>query len=693
MRVPLEWLKEHVAVKVAPKALAERLTLGGLEVVGIHDSTDGPVFDIEITPNRADCLSILGVAREVAALTGQRLKLSSGAGGGSQGAREKRHPRPSPLAPRPRIHIEDRKGCARYVGRLIDGVRIGPSPDWMQRRLAACGVRPINNLVDITNYVLFEYGQPLHAFDFERLASGTILVRRAQPNERITTLDGVTRTLTTDMLVIADAKAPVAVAGVMGGAGSEVTPQTTRVLLESALFDPILVRRTARALGLASESSYRFERGVDPAGVEAASRRAAALIQELAGGAETYALDVGAKAPRRSAISLHTEHIQRLLGSSMSPTLMRTTLAKLSCRVASDSSGRTLRVEPPSFRRDLVHPVDLAEELARLSGYDRINARLPSRTMSAGTSEAGSRYARLQSLRCFCASLGLTEAITWSLVSPEELARCGESAQHGLRLSNPLSQDHAVLRPSLTVGLVQAVRRNLTQGAGGVRLFELGAVFRASEPSGKHTEQLHLGIALAGAWNRDWQGQIRADFFRLKGLVASLVERLCQAALHVETISLPWAEPGYGVELRIDGRPIGVAGQLARAIATAWDVEEPVWLAELSVEALLELRRASTTARAPSAFPPVKRDLSVVVDQAVAFERIARAVREVGGALAGRVELIDRYVGRQVPEGKHSLTFGIEYRDASRTLTAAEVDVLHQRISQVLASQFGAVLR
>lgn len=686
MRIPLEWLKEYVEVRATPKALAERLTLGGLEVVGIHESDDGPVFDIEITPNRADCLSIIGVAREVSALTGGQLKLPSPKLPGRPASKGKSQTKPI-------IRIEDRKGCARYIGRLLEGVRIGPSPDWMQRRLAACGARPINNLVDITNYVLFEYGQPLHAFDFERLASGTILVRRAQPSERITTLDGTARTLTAEMLVIADARAPVALAGVMGGAGSEVTARTARVLLESALFDPILIRRTARSLGLASESSYRFERGVDPAGAEAASRRAVALIQELAGGVEVCVVDVGAKTARRRAISLQTEQIQRLLGSAMPPTLMRTTLAKLSCRVASDSNGRTLRVEPPSFRRDLVHPVDLAEELVRLSGYDRVAARLPSRTMSAGTSEAGSRYGRLQSLRCFCASLGLTEAITWSLVSTEELARCGESAQHGLRLSNPLSQDHAVLRPSLTVGLVQALRRNLTQGAAGARLFELGAVFRASEPPGQPAEQPQLGIALAGIWNRDWQGQVRADFFRLKGLVASLVERLCHAPLQVEPVSLAWGEPDCGVELRIDGKPIGVAGQLSRAIAAGWDVEEPVWLAELSVEALLELRRPSATARAPSAFPPVKRDLSVIVDQAVAFERIARAVREVGGALAGRIELIDRYVGRQVPEGKHSLTFGIEYRDASRTLTAAEVDVLHQRISQVLASQFGATLR
>lgn len=693
-KVPLEWLKEYVAIRLAPEALAQKLTMAGLEVTGVDTVDGGAVFNLEITPNRADCLSIIGIAREVAAITGARLKLplAQGAGLRAQGKSRK----PTAQSPQPRanlsIRIEDRTGCLRYIGRLIDGVRIAPSPDWMQRRLIACGVRPINNIVDSTNYVLLEYGQPLHAFDFTRLADGTIVVRRAHAGESISMLDGTIKKLTAEMLVISDAKQPVAVAGVMGGVGSEVTAQTNCVLLESALFDPITVRRTSRALGLATESSYRFERGVDPVGVETASARAALLICQLAGGREHTAIDVGMKPPKRTVIALDTERVSRWLGMRLSPAMVRTTLARLSCRVASSGTGPLVRVEVPSFRQDLTQEVDLAEELARSVGYEQLPSTLPRQTAMARSSEDSAAYWRGQSLRCLCASLGLTEAMTWSLVSEAELVRCGHVLEDAAKLTNPLSQDHAYLRPSLLVGLLQAVRRNATQGASSIRLFEVGSIVQG-RASAHERERLRVGIVLSGLWARDWRARESCDFFRLKGLLESLTERLCAVHPDVAPAPHPWAELHESTSVKLSGRVIGMAGQVSRAITHALDLEQEVWFAELFVEELIAFKRPTPTIRTPAAFPPVKRDLSVLLDDQTPYEAVVRSIREVGGALASRVELIDRYVGKQVPPGKHSLTFSIEYRDPARTLTATEVDALHQRIGQTLVARFSAQLR
>ena len=514
-------------------------------------------------------------------------------------------------------------------------------------------------------------------------------MRRARPQESITTLDGIRRALTAETLVIADARQPVAVAGVMGGTGSEVTPATTSVLLESALFDSITVRRTARALGLASESSYRFERGVDPAGVEAASVRAAALIRELAGGTEAASADAGKPPAAPAAIPLDAGRASRWLGIRLDPPAIRTTLALLGCRAASSGGSPLIRVRPPSFRRDLRQGVDLYEEIARLHGYDRLPATLPGSGPAIPGSEHSNSYERLLALKRWCAALGLQEVVTWSLVSDAELARCGLTAVGSVRLANPLSRDHAWLRPTVVIGLLSAVRRNVSQGAPAIRLFEVGRVFRPAD----RLESLVLGIALSGLWTHSWQGSQPSDFFRLKGLIETLAGRVAQGTLSAIPAAPPWAQRGQAAEFRLDGTPIGVAGAVSPAVRAAWDLEPDAWVAELSVDALLARPRAAAAASAPAELPPVKRDLSALFDAAVAFEAVQQALREAGGALAGRIELIDRYAGPQVPAGKTSLTFAIEYRDPSRTLTAAEADALHRRLGETLKERFGATLR
>ena len=688
MKIPLEWLKEYVTIRLAPPALAERLTMAGLEVTGIETVGGEPVLNLEITPNRADCLSILGVAREVAAITGQRLKLPKVQGSRLKGQEE--HPRTSNLEPRTPIliRIEDRTGCARYIGRLIEGVCIGPAPDWMRRRLSACGIRPINNAVDITNYVLLEHGQPLHAFDADRLAERTILVRRARAGERLSALDGQALKLSADQLVIADAKHPVAIAGVMGGQDSAVTDRTSAVLLESALFDPILVRRTARALGLATESSYRFERGVDPAGVESASRRAASLLCELAGGRQTASADAGAAPAPRKAIVLEPARVSRWLGREVEAAELRAGLVRLGCRVASGGGSPSLRIIPPSGRLDLKEDVDVIEEVARLSGYDRLPATLPMVRLSAG-GEAAGEYRRAQSVKCLCASLGLTEAITWSLVSESALSRCGFDPGASTRVANPLSQDHRYLRPSLLPGLLQALRRNLSHGASSVSLFEVGHVF----PPGS-AERTHLGMLVSGWWLRDWRTSQRSDFWVLKGLVETLLERLCRTNARWRSAEMAWGVLGHGAAVESEGRALGNAGQVASRVLQAADIDGEAWFAELSLDAMLAARRLQAPAAAPAAFPPVKRDLSLLVDERVSFAEAARVIRETAGARAARVELIDRFTkGSHVPAGRCSLTFSIDYRDPSRTLTAEEADALHQRITQALVGRCGATLR
>jgi phenylalanyl-tRNA synthetase beta chain len=681
MRYPVEWLKEYVPIGPSLQALADRLTLAGLEVTGIESAAGETVLEIEITPNRADCLSMIGLAREIAVLTNQRVKMPSGSGAAARGARK----RAPAHVQRASVRIEDTKACPRYVGRLIDDVRIGPSPAWMQKRLQACGIRPINNIVDITNYVLLEFGQPLHAFDFDKLAKSLVVVRRATSGEKLALLDGTTRPLSTDMLVIADGEKAVAVAGIMGGQDSAVSPGTRSMFLESALFDPVLVRRTGRALGLATESSYRFERGVDPQGVDAASMRAAALILEHAGGEELAVFEAGGKTTTRTGIVLDPARASRWIGKSYSPTAVRTTLARLGCQVAASSAGGSMHVGIPSYRRDLTQDVDLFEELVRVDGYDQLPSTVPSVPITVPVSDDTSRYQRLQSVRCLAASLGLFEAVTWSLLSDQDMTRCGLT--DAVRVANPLSQDHAVMRSSLLPGLLQAARRNLTQGASGVRFFEVGTILR------RRIESQALGLILGGVWSRDWRAQEQADFVRLKGLLHGVVSRLCEGELALKAAAQPWAAPGAGLSITVGGRAVGAAGQVAPAIAHALDIERELWYAEVSIEEMLAARRRAGEVQAPPAFPPVKRDLSVVVGQDVPFADLQEAVRQAAGAWAWRIELIDRFTGKQVPSGKYSVTFSIEYRDPARTLTAAEVDAVHKGVVDALARRFGAALR
>lgn len=682
MRLPIEWLREFVAVKLSAQQLAERLTMAGLEIGAVEETSNGEVFDIEITPNRPDWLSVRGIAREVAAVTGQRLKAP-------QPSPPKQAAIPKSVAGRLAIQLDDKAACPLYIGRLIENVAVKPSPGWMQKRLIACGARPINNIVDITNYVLFELGQPLHAFDAALLTGPSIIVRRALVNEPITTLDGISRKLSPDILVISDAKAPIAIAGIMGSVFSGVTEKTKSIVLESALFDAVTIRRAGRKLGLTSESAYRFERGVDPEGVSVASQRAAQLIQELAGARAAVVKVAGSSPKSRVAISVEPLKAQRWLGMAVSSASLRRTLTRLGCRVSGPKAKGAMQVTPPSYRPDIKGEVDLYEEVARMVGYDRIKATTPTVSLT-NTASAQNSFSLVSDFRKHCAGLGLNEVLTWSLIAESEALRCGYGSNACVRLVNPLSQDHALLRPSLLPGMLQAIRRNLGQGALGVRAFEVGNVFIAGVPANEAEQQV-MGVIVTGLWQRDWKGSDPANFFRLKGLLEAVASGKKLVFSKAQQV---WASANESTEVRLSGRVVGGAGAVSPKITQALDIDQPVWFAEIRVSGLLSQEsQAGVKVSAPSLFPPVKRDLSVLLNRETGFEALQQVITETAGAWAVRAELIDRYVGKQVPENKYSATFSIEYRDPSRTLTADEVDAVHQRITQALIDRFSAVRR
>jgi len=409
---------------------------------------------------------------------------------------------------------------------------------------------------------------------------------------------------------------------------------------------------------------------------------------KVAGGVEQACRDVGTKPAQRTLIALDAGRLARWLGTPVAPATARTTLAKLGCRVAS-GIGATMQVSVPSFRRDLTQSVDVLEEVARVIGYDRIPARLPVVSMAVPRADISS-YASLQTLRRLCVSLGLTEVITWALVSATDLECSGHGLEDAVRLANPLSQDHAYLRLSLRMGLLQALRHNLSHGAPGGTLFEVGHVFHRD---GVVKERPRLGIALCGSWSQDWRLQDPCDFFRLKGLLETLTARLCRTPVVWQSTALRWAEPGQAAEMLLNSRSLGTAGQVARRLLQAMDIEQDVWVAELAVDDLLSHQRSKASVDSPAAFPSAKRDLSIVVDDDTPFAAIQHAIQDTGGRLTGQVTLIDRYVGRQIPLGRYSLTFAIEYRDPAKTLTAEEVDDLHRRIGQTLVTKFRAQLR
>ena len=653
------------------------------------------ILDLDITPNRPDCLSVLGVAREVAALTSA---WGGGASGGGSSVREPPHtyPEEGPLIQeKVSVEIADPDLCSRYVATLIEGVKVGPSPAWMQERIVAAGMRPINNIVDITNYVMMELGQPLHAFDFERIGGGKIIVRRARPREPLTTLDGVQRRLDPEMLAIADATKPVALAGVMGGADSEVSDATTSVLLEAANFNNITIRRTSNALKMKSEASSRFDKGLSPELAAFGARRATKLIVELAGGRAAHGIvDVyPGKAPE-TRIEVRRSRIQQVLGIDPPTSRVRSVLAALGfgCRWQPPD---TYQVLVPYWRTDVRIPDDVVEEVGRIVGYDQIPVGLVRGAIPPAPPQA-LRELREQ-VRDALAGAGMQEVITYSLttletiqrvVSPEALA-----ASPPLHMANPMSSEHEWLRPSLRASLLRTLAANQRQREGPVALYEVARVY-LSQGQDLPREPEHAAGVVSGRRLDRW-GHVTEedlDFFDAKGYLEHLFARLGVTPTFEEGEEFALV-PGRTARIMLGERAVGVLGQVDPRLAAAFDIEGDVFLFELVLDEVLavlsgrEARRYEPVPR----FPPVVQDLAVVVDEAVTAAQVQSLIQ--AAALVRRAQLFDVYTGEPVPAGKKSLAFSVTYQSPDHTLTDEEVARAHRGIVERLKRQLGATLR
>ncbi len=669
---------DHSGLMELDRAIAPGISL--TEVLGPPET----VLDLEVTPNRPDCLSLIGIARELGALASAKTRVPEipvfsvqGSGSG------------------PAVQVEDAEGCPRYTARVLENIAIGPAPAWMRKRLELAGIRPINNVVDITNYVMLECGQPLHAFDLDLLAGGSVTVRRARAGERMATLDGQDRELDASMLVIADAEKPVALAGVMGGAGSEIRAATTRVLLESAAFRPLDIRATARKVGLSTESSYRFERGVDVEQVDWASRRAADLMIRYAGATLTGApVDIrGEPAPPR-AIRCRFDYVRDVTGVAASDADIRGVFEALALGVTDVAAG-VINVAIPSFRRDLAREIDLVEEFARIHGLDQVPVPLPRAIVDPGAGAAEGRARR--ALREALAGLGLSEILNYSLVSDALLDLFDADGKPArIAIPRPLSADQSVLRTSLLPQLAETLGRNRARQVEEAALYEIGRTF-ARGADGASVERECLAIGLMGPLGRgpfEKRKAIEADeMFRwAKGLLEQLAVRM-NAVLTVRAASLPFAEPGTGVELLLAGQPAGTFGLLARRIRKEWRLFDPVALAELDVAAWTARALARPDYQDLPAFPAIARDVAMIVPDRVRHEDILATVRQAAPPELEAVALFDVFRGGSIGTGRRSAAYSMTYRSRARTLTDDEANAFHEKVKQALRAELQAELR
>ena len=656
MKINYNWLKELVDIDLPPRDLAVKLTMAGLAVDAVDLYGDESVLEFDLTSNRPDCLSHLGIARETAAVLG------------------KTAPTPEAKVIEAKMKTSDVTSveilapalCPRYTARVIKGVKIGPSPYWLVRRLESVGQRSVNNVADITNYVMLETGQPLHAFDLHQLRGERIVVRTAGSGEKITTLDGEERDLTPEMLVIADAERPVALAGIKGGEDSGITEKTADVLLEAAYFAPAQVRATSKALGLSTEASYRFERGTDQEIVARASDRAAALIAEIAGGEVLGGLvDAYPTKAARDWVWFRRSRYAVVTGLRIELGEAERILRSLGFTVEADVENDRLRAMPPSWRVDVSIEEDLIEEVARIAGYDNLKNTLPG-SAGAGAYLPGedARRAARQTLT----ALGYNEAVSFSFVNggtDEMLSAVGDDSR--LALLNPIDETQAHMRVTLLGGLLDALERNFNYGA--------------------RNED-------------DWQaatssnGGGRIDFYDVKGAIESVAEAMGLQALDFEPDkTCDFLHPGRRAEVWLGDEVIGVMGQLHPRIAARYKFKQPVYVADLNLRIMLLADRAKVRYHPLPKFPTVVRDLALLIDTGVHFAGVERAIEGLKIPELVGVKLFDLYAGKELPPGNRSIALSLRYRAADRTLTDEEVNAAHDRVIKMLKREFDAEVR
>ncbi len=697
MRISYNWLKDYIDLKVGPEKLAELLTMAGLTAEALHKTGDDHVFEIEITSNRPDWLSYIGVARELAAITGGKLKTPKKIGLYSSSEAEGRVEKFSTrgFAARSnnkskiKITIDEQALCPRYTAQVIRNVKVSASSGKLKEKLEEMGLRPVNNIVDVTNFCLFETGEPMHAFDLDKIDGGEIIVRRARKGEKIVTIDGVDRTLSDTMLVIADRLKPIAVAGVMGGLNTEVTEATKNILLEAASFDQISVRRTARALTISTESSYRFERRVDLNNIAPSSDRAQALICGLAGGDAGEFIDIGKKSIPGNAITLRFSRLSSVLGLDIPASKVKNILTSLGLKIKR-SSKDSISMETPQFRYDLKSEIDIIEEVARIYGYNRIPSTIPPIIDADGKIPPDLIIEKR--IRGILTGLGVDEIITYSLLGRNVLKAAGLAAGQTVEIKNPLSAEQEVMRPGLMPGMLTAILWNINRKSKDLKLFELGKIY-TKESEIKFSEKKYLSVGITGDISGWADGSRPTSFFDLKGVVETALFDLGIGDITFKASRTEIYTHSCAASIDIGGEEIGICGEVAKKILNAFDIKEAVYFCEISLEGVL--KHASLVKRFSELpkYPSVYRDISLIVQKEVLNSQLIALAKSAAGAILKNIRLIDRYAGKQIPDGKVSLTYRLEYADPSKTLEEKEVSSAHSNILRSLEETYGAKLR
>lgn len=701
MKISYSWLKEHIDFNLSPKELSNKLTLAGLEVESIEgkDASD-TILEINITPNRPDCLSVIGIAREVSALTGFPVKYPD----------NKVVEKGNDIKKLTSVAIKDKLFCPRYSARVIQGIKVGPSPQWLIDKLNSTGIRSINNIVDITNFVLTELGHPLHAFDYDLLEENKIVVRRGLNGERFIALDNTTCDINDTMLVIADGKRPVAIAGVIGGKDTEVSQKTTAVLLESAYFEPTQVRRTSKKLGIQTESSYRFERGADPEVVLKALNRAAGLILKMAGGnAAKGIFDIYPSPLISPEITLQLNKVNKILGTNLSEQNVKKYMKKLGFSVLQKKEKGCYKIKVPSYRRDITREIDLIEEIARIHGYENIEVKKPQFKIERVNPDKFHSF--VKEVKIYFKEKGFCEAINYSFIS-DEMQNLFENNSRGIInddifIQNPISNDWRVMRKSLIPGLLTSLHRNLNKGFEDIRLFEMGRQYNAVKKSKLRSsdtavEQNKNGLAketyfLAGivtskVERKMWKkGDNARDIFYIKGIIEIFLENMHLKKYNFKKSHLPAFD--NLIEIHSAKNKIGIIGSLNQPVTDKLGITDKLFVFEINLDALYKLQEKSTTFQTISKYPGVLRDLAVLADRNIQSKEIEEFIRQKGTSLLKDMTLFDCYEGKSIPPEKRSLAYSLIFRNDKRTLKDEEVDTIFDNIVKGLTEKFDAHLR
>jgi len=690
MKVQVDWLKEYVEIDAPAAELGHVLTMAGLEIES-HESLGeekGDVLELNVTPNRGYCLSHLGVAREVSALMGGTFKPPDAL------ASLEKSWGTVPVAEKITVENLEETLCPRYAALVIENVKPGPSPKWLCDRLQAIGLRPINNIVDITNFVMMEYGQPLHAFDRELLSGNKIVIRNANKGEKFTSLDGSELKLDADALVIADAEKPVALAGIMGGVNSQVSEKTKNIVLESACFDSTTIRKASKKYGLRSDSSYRFERGVDIEGVITAQARAACLIKELAGGEICKGrIDVYPNTRENIQLSLRVARVNRVLGSDFNAERIKEIISRLGLIVDAAIKNETLQVKVPGFRPDLTREIDIIEEIARVDGFDKVATVFP--VASVRPVRISAKQSLLRKIREALCHTGFSETVHFSFIDQKQatgyLPAFASAKDKVIALKNPLSSENDTMRTSLIPGLLKTLQNNLSKGQKPLKFFEIGSVYFL-DAQGKRIQKTVLTAAVLGAYElTPWKPRGEEyDFYDLKGALENLCSHFGLQVNFPADAEREFLLPEQSANCRVGEKQLGYMGQLS---PDKTEIAEKVFVCEMDLQMLEDSLPSRPRFQNIAKFPETFRDISILVDRQVTSQQASDLILKAGQPLLQRVELYDHFEGKKIQSGKKSFTFALSFQSKDKTLSDDEVNPLFETIVQTLKTDLDASLR